>query len=359
MSDTQKLGQCPRVHLLYEYGPEYRPYSSSFIRLIRPLSHPEVSSHVKTTFSLEYQNEPADIVIIDRLWRRDISLQLVEELIEKIRSGGAKLVYSIDDDFFDLPYRNDTWPNRKVLPVVTFLLHQADVVLTSTQALRLRLLETNPDIRVMPNYLDERLLVLRMLTNASQTRKNERLVIGTMGTFTHDEDFRMVLPALQSTCKRYPGQILIQVIGMLNQEKAKGELKSLPVQYVYPRPEEHEYPLFMPWFTGHVRWDIAISPLIHTPFNDCKSDIKFLDYASIACPGIFSNSPAYSSTVHHQENGWLVENTAEAWEEALESLVNNHKLRLEIGQNASQYLYQERILARHTKEWVDLIKSIC
>ena len=140
-----------RIHVIYEYGPDFRPYSSSFLRLIRPLSHPLVSAHIDTTFGLDYNNEPADLVIIDRLWRFDITLPLAEELVNRIRLRGSRFVYCLDDDYFDLAFYEHTRPISEILPVVTFLLRQADAVVVTTPALRQRLLEFNPNIQVLPN----------------------------------------------------------------------------------------------------------------------------------------------------------------------------------------------------------------
>jgi glycosyltransferase involved in cell wall biosynthesis len=177
-----------------------------------------------------------------------------------------------------------------------------------------------------------------------------------MGTYTHDEDLLMILPALKTVHQRHPGQIELQVIGVVRSEETKKELVELPVRYIYPQPEEHEYPLFMLWFTGHVRWDIALSPLCDTPFTRCKSDVKFLDYAAIGTAGIYSQSTAYSSTVQHKENGWIAENTTEAWVEALETLMLDHSLRLKIAQNATRYLFSERILAQRAPDWVEIVR---
>jgi processive 1,2-diacylglycerol beta-glucosyltransferase len=352
-------GYHPRVAILYEYGEDFRPHSSPFLRLIRPFSHPLLKAHIDTIFARDYYNEPVDVVIIDRLWRRDISLPLTYELVNKIRRQGAKIVYSLDDNYFDLPLNEISWPSREVLPVVEFLLHQADALLVTTPALKQSFRMYNPNIYLIANQLDERLLVYRQSTESIQIASKKRIVIGYMGTYTHDEDFLMVLPALKSIHQRFPGQIEIQVIGVVSKEETKKELEALPVRYIYPRPEEHEYPLFMLWFTGHVHWDIAISPLKDTTFNACKSDIKFLDYASIAAAGIFSQSPAYASTVLHQQNGWLVENTPTAWEQALETLLQDPAQRLKIAQNASIDLYSDRILAKRAVDWVELIKAIC
>ena len=295
---------------------------------------------------------------IDRLWKYDVTLESVQELVSKIRMKGLRIIYSLDDNYFDLAFKENTFPTRKILPIVSYLLSQADAVSVTTSALRQRLLTFNPNISVIPNQLDERLLVLRYPTGLVKPIEPDRVVVGYMGTFTHDADLKMVLPAIKTIHQRFPGRLEFQIVGVVNMEDTKQELQQLPVKYVYPLPEEHEYPLFMLWFTGHMHWDIAISPLQNTPFNACKSDIKFLDYASIGAAGIFSQSPAYSSTVQHQQNGWLTENTIEAWEEALETLLLQPELRLSIARNAYRYLFTERLLAQRATDWVELIKSV-
>jgi glycosyltransferase involved in cell wall biosynthesis len=358
MTDLHRSGTRPKVHVIYEYGNDYRPYSSSFLRLIRPLTHPSVQAHLDTTFSLDYNNELVDVVIIDRLWRFDVSLPLVQELVNKIRRKGTHIIYSLDDNYFDLASYEQSQPLSEILSVVSFLLRQADAVLVTTPALRQRLLKYNPNIHILPNQLDERLLVPRYPSEKNLKLDQKHIVIGYMGTFTHDDDFMMVVPVIKSIQLRYPGRVEFQIVGVVSQEQTRKIVQELPVRFVFPRPEEHEYPLFMLWLTGYIRWDIAISPLVSSAFNDCKSDIKFLDYSSIGAAGVFSSSPAYSSTVIHRQNGWLVENTPGAWEEALANLIQDEPLRLTIAQNASRYLYSQRTLAQHATDWVKTIYDL-
>lgn len=347
-----------RLFVLYEYGEEYRPYSSSFLRLIRPLSHPKIGPYFDAHFGLGYNSQPADVVMIDRLWRPDVSLHLVEELVNKVRLKGMRLVYSLDDDYFDLEFTEPFRPASNVLPVVTYLLRNADAVLVTTSALRQRVLEHNQNVHILPNVLDERLLVYRPPLHRQAQACERPIVIGYMGTGTHDQDLKMIVPALQSIHKRHAGKIEIQLVGVVRKDETRRELEGLPVRYVFPRPEEHEYPLFMLWFTASLHWDIAISPLANTPFNSCKSDIKFLDYSAIGAAGIYSQSPAYAASVNHRQNGLLVENSAEAWVDALEILLEQPDLRMEIAQNASKYLYAKRILSKAAADWVASLQAL-
>jgi len=114
----------------------------------------------------------------------------------------------------------------------------------------------------------------------------------------------------------------------------------------------------MLWFTSRVRWDIALSPLVDSDFNRAKSDVKFLDYAALAAPGIYSPIPAYQHSIEHLKTGWLAENTAAAWVEALDRLLQDDPLRIEMGNNAYRYLYAQRTLAQCAPRWDEAIRAI-
>lgn len=353
------------VHILYERAVDGTPHGSAYIRLLRPFTHPSLHADLRVSSGLTYENQSVDAVIVDRLWRPDISPALAEGLAESVRRAGARLIYALDDNLLDLPPRrlplvspSEPWPTEDHLWIVRFFLRHADGVLVTTQALKERFLEFNQNIAIIPQALDERLLVAGDTYRGEALFRPRKKVIGYMGTFTHDEDLVMVLPALRTLCQRHPQEVEIQIIGVAGQPDTLQALQELPVRSVHPAPEEVDYPLFMLWFTSRVRWDIAISPLRDTAFNRCKSDIKFLDYSAIGAAGIYSAVPAYASTVRHGETGWLVENDAEAWIEALDTLLSDAGLRAQLAQNATRYLYAQRTLAQLAQHWLSALESL-
>jgi len=372
-----------RIHVLYEHGTDLRPFGSAYIRLLRPLTHPALRESLEVTSDLRYEGEDVDAVIVDRLWRPDISPALAKSLVEKVCRAGVRLIYALDDSFLDLPAEGKDWrPTEEHRWVVQFFLRQADGVMVPTQALREQLLGFNPNIVVVPHALDERLLSGRRLPegksrfrrrrkairyvntllgyalNIVRPARAKQKVVGYMGTLTHDDDLMMVLPALRAVWQRHPGEIGFQIVGVVGRADTLQALGGLPVRMVELRPEQSEYPSFMSWFSTHLRWDIAISPLKHTTFNQCKSDIKFLDYSAIGAAGIYSRVPAYESSVRHLQTGWLAGNDVDAWVEALEELLSNDSLRIQVAQNATQYLYAERILARCAHNWLKALENL-
>lgn len=343
------------IHCIFEYGVDYRPHASSFVRLLRPLSHPQIADWVHFSYGRELVPPGSDLVIVDRLWRPDITMRLAEALLDDIRRVGAKFIYCLDDNLLDLPLERLDWPRPEHLAIMRYWLQQADGVMVSTSYLGERLQEYNPRVFMIPNALDERLLVPRLIDRSLPN--NQPLVIGYMGTQTHDADLNLILPALHSICKRHQGQLLLEIIGVTATPETLERLADLPVRFISPDPRESEYPLFMLWFTSQVNWDIALAPLHESIFTRAKSDIKYLDYAAISAPGIFSNIPVYSSSIHSGENGLLVDNTPDAWEAALENLIAHPDLRQNIASQAVRDLYSQRILNRCALDWEQALKT--
>jgi glycosyltransferase involved in cell wall biosynthesis len=228
----------------------------------------------------------------------------------------------------------------------------------TTTPLKERFSEYSPHIVVIPNTLDERLLVPRFQLSNFPVFPQKRIVIGMMGTYTHDDDLLMILPALKEIYERNPDRVEFQFIGAILREETRDQVDGLPVKFIRPSGDEAEYPLFMLWFTGQIHWDIAISPLQVTPFNRYKSDIKFLDYCAIGAAGVFSRIAAFQDSVQHGATGMLVDNQPENWVQAFEELIGNGLLRSSIARMATNYLYSERILAHHYRDWIEALQSV-
>jgi glycosyltransferase involved in cell wall biosynthesis len=114
----------------------------------------------------------------------------------------------------------------------------------------------------------------------------------------------------------------------------------------------------MLWFSSRLKWDIALAPLEDTYFNQCKSDLKFLDYAAIGAAGIYSAIGPYNRSVSHLETGWLVKRDMAAWVDAIETLMVDYKLRFKIAHNAAAYLNNKRTLKSQAEKWLKAIRWI-
>lgn len=346
----------PRIHILFEHGADGQPYGSAQIRLLRPLTHPALRAEFDVTSGLDYAEQAVEAVILDRLWRPDISVALAEQIVAAVRHSGAKLIYTLDDNFLDLPPSIAAWFTSQHRQIVEFFLSQSDGIMVTTPGLKDRFAPYNRNIVVVPHALDERLLKPKPCAWRGWFR-SRRIIIGYMGTFSHDDDLLMIAPALRAALERQSAPVEIQLIGVAERPATLSGLSGLPLSVIPLTPDRAAYPNFMKWFP-HLRWDIALAPLIDSPFTRCKSDIKFLDYSALGAAGIYSRVPAYESSVRHLETGWVTENTIEAWQTALETLMNEKQLRARLAGEAHQYLYTQRVLAKSAAAWSTALNAL-
>lgn len=343
----------PRVHVVYEHGSdqERRPFGSAYIRLLLPLTHPRVSAHFDVSYAPEYFGEDADFVIVDRLWRPDMSLPLARGLLKDIRRAGAEFIYTLDDDLLGLPLSE--WLTDEKKDAIRYLVAEADRIWVTTQELSDRLSVDASTIDILPNAIDDRLALPLIQARAVQHRDlGDGLVIGYMGTFTHGEDFLMVLPAIKGILAEFGKNIKIQVLGVASNASTRFSFPGLEVVQI--PGTQAEYTKFLPWFLETCRWDIAIAPLADTPFNRCKSDIKYLDYSLLGAAGLYSDVMAYRGVLH-METGYKVENRPEQWLAALRTLINDPHLRERLGLGARADLISHRTLDKNADQWLSAL----
>ena len=101
------------VHVLFEHGSDHVPYATSTLRLLRPLTHPSCGKSIKMTSGTSPRGIDADVIIVDRLWKPDVTLEEAEHLVKYTRSKDITLIYALDDYLLDL--RNDLPPQKQPL----------------------------------------------------------------------------------------------------------------------------------------------------------------------------------------------------------------------------------------------------
>ncbi|SET96009.1 glycosyltransferase [Lacrimispora sphenoides] len=316
------------------------------IRIFGPLVELSRTGQIKFTYGKSLrENTDADIYVIERSWRDDLTYKEIGEFQNFITKNHKKYIFEIDDNLFD----NDSVTNSKRNQLRQMVRH-ADLVIVSTPILKSRILRMNKNIKVIPNYLSPQYIGEKSWEEIAKQReeKNNIVTIGYMGTATHQHDFAMIkLPLTQLLCK-YPDKVRFEVIGVLNDSSF---LKSLPNVWICNTEGRSTYENFWPWIRENINWDIGVAPLKTDKFTVCKSDIKYLDYAAQGIAGVFSDHPAYSSTICNGENGLIVDANPSSWFAALERLVLEPELRKRIAYNAYTDLHTNRLVCVAAQKW--------
>lgn len=194
--------------------------------------------------------------------------------------------------------------------------------------------------------------------------KDDGVIIGYSGGLSHNDDFDMVLPALKTIMEKYP-EVRLQLMGQMDMLKAKKvfgkweqKLRSR-VLLMNATKTQPEYPKYL----SEQPWSIGIAPLIDSPFNKCKSHIKWLEYSSYKIPVVASRIyPYYKDikgigTIEHDETGLLCD-TVEDWVTNLSRLIEDEQLRKRLGENAYNHIVKNWQYKDQKKNIIDVVNKI-
>jgi len=350
-----------RVHALFESDDGITPFGASQIRILRPLLHPSNSDSIELTFDVKLPDKQLDAVFIDRLWRHDIDiysqLEAQQRLLSTLAYRDIPFIYSLDDNLLDLNENpgSRAWPGAIQKLICRRFIQGASAVVVSTDAIRNRIGRLNENIVVLPNQIDDT-LIDRDIAVKRTTRNSDKITFGYMGTFTHLDDLISVAGPLRNILGQHE-RLEFQVVGVGNPADIYSLFAKRKPTLVEVPGDQVQYTRFLRWMQREISWDFAIAPLEGGAFNDCKSDIKFLDYSILGIPGIYSRRPSYGNTVKQGQNGLLAESYQE-WLDALDSMVLDDSLRNRLASQCSSEVWENRTLARHATKWADVIRRV-
>jgi len=289
-----------------------------------------------------------DAVIFQREFPRNQSLYY--EVVRTARSEGKFLIYEMDDLLFDLP---ENHPERKsevytqaLIPMLSALV-EADLVVVPTKKLLEIYKGFNPNIVVVPNYLDDNIWHLE----SPELKAQDIVTIGYMGSNSHTPDLELIAPALAAIAEKYKGRFKLIVWGT----PLPDGLKSFSWVEWQPSPT-NVYVDFAKFFQTQ-NADIFIAPLADNLFNACKSPLKFLEYTARGAPGVYSDVTPYQIIVEDGVDGFLAASQDE-WIKALEELINNPSLRKQMAEAAQVKVRSQWLLSRNAPNWPSIIETL-
>jgi processive 1,2-diacylglycerol beta-glucosyltransferase len=286
-----------------------------------------------------------EAVLIQRDFPRQIGSYAT--IVANARAEGKPLIYEIDDLLFELPEEHPYTSVGYFRPAFLPMLHavlEADLITTPSEPLRRFLLPFNPNTWVLHNYLNDRIWHPR---EAIENPEPRVVLVGFMGSDSHLPDLEWIAPVLLKLLERYR-----ETIGMrFWVRELPSDIRKYPnVEWIHLAIPS--YSDFAEYFSQQ-QCDLFIAPLIQGPFNECKSQIKFLEYSWLGIPGVYSRLAPYESVVEHGRNGFLA-STPEEWEDCLSRLIEGPSLRAEMGMRAKQTVKDQWLLSQHAHEWPEL-----
>jgi hypothetical protein len=301
------------------YGQVFSPCAS--IRL-QPFCHAMAQGgeiNVRYMLPGELDRFAPDVVVWHRVSIADASQR---DMLSRLRDArGTRLIFDLDDNLLDLEGHGQRALYDAMRDDVGESLALADEVWTSTPRLAERVAGvTAAVVSVLPNVLEPELWGLDLEAPAlpATSRRQAPLRLLYMGTRTHDADFKVLERALDGLHAKRPGTFQLSMVGVRAEAgRTPSWLRTMEV----PPYVGASYPAFVAWFRGLAGFDLGVAPLLSSPFNDCKSPIKVLDYAAIGLPTLASAVPAYMDSLQGGRDCLHASNEPGAWIDAIEQVL--------------------------------------
>lgn len=284
--------------------------------------------------SIELARSGLDCLIVQNAIG-DLHLARLEEYKANMPAMG--IIHMLDDLFGNLPSKHHlyNYHKREGNTRLRKALELSDRLVVTTQPLADYYKEYISDVRIIPNALVES--VWFNLPVIKQPREG-KLRVGWAGAQQHLGDLDMI----QSVVEHFSSKVDWVFMGMCPpsiQPHVKEIHRFVSID-VYPQT------------LANLDLDIAIAPLEDNLFNQCKSNLRLLEYGAMGWPVVCSDVYPYRTDAPPVIR---VQNTTEQWIAALESLVVNESLRSELGSKLLQWVKAKYSLSKHTDAWHNAI----
>jgi len=330
-SFDQPKWACAQIRLL-----QYLALWSAEIELVYGVTFCDDGEMVINDNCIDY----GDVFIIQRFFPCPES----GNILSKLWASGKPVIYETDDLLTEILSKSMNKPEQA--EAILEVIQRADLVTVSTPGLLSAYQGYARQIMVVPNLIDEDLWVHQFLNK----RDTDKLVIAYCGTPTHAGDLGIIEDALCDILQKYNDQVILRMYGCGTER-----LNSLTnVEY---REFTDNYFDFV-YQSQKTKVDIALAPLGDNIFNQCKSNIKWLEYAIREIPGIYSSVGPYKDSIENNVTGILVENSTQAWFAAIESLIQSESQRLGIAANANTFVRKNYRLDRDRVDYLSLLKRV-
>jgi hypothetical protein len=330
----------------------HHPTSSTFIRMLTPFSDDILQA--TTTVRLRDGEAPkfykdTNTIVVQRT--AIAHLDDAKQLVTYVQENNIKLFVDTDDAFGELDKNHPQYDFQKErVDALNYIITNTDEVWFSTEQLQ-KLYDVS-NSKVIRNTLDSKIWPKLQSKSITPPAAKSPLRAVYMGTVTHNEDFEMIIPALDRLHQEMPGEFKLYVIGVAAKLGEKPWIEIL-------KPYSALYPDFVAWFSKLPQFDIGLSPLVDNSFNKSKSDIKCLDYIANGIKPVVSDVTAYKNA-ELDEHIVRVSNTTEDWFAALKKEINNRveyrKQMPKKAKNGFEYITKHRstdIPAKQIKESIE------
>ncbi|MGC3895113.1 glycosyltransferase [Pseudomonas urmiensis] len=306
-------------------------------RVIQPFTELEREGWIQGRLSysmpklIETEREKPDVMILQLRYNSDS----IKEITQLKQFSNARRIFEIDDYILDPPKKNDhvrNWPSN-----IGALLSQAvglcDRLVVSTETLADALSHMHHDIRVVPNMLAAPLWA--GLTSQRQTSVKPR--VGWAGGTSHRGDLELMLEVVKTLADQVDW-VFFGMCPQILRPYVKEFHKGVPLA---------QYPQKL----ASLNLDLALAPLERNLFNDCKSNLRLLEYGVCGYPVICTDTKAYAGYLPCTR---VPDNSTEQWLAAIRMHLADPQASYRQGDALREAVLRDYVLTpSHLQHWAN------
>jgi|GEM_PF-642571 glycosyltransferase involved in cell wall biosynthesis len=241
------------------------------------------------------------------------------------------IVFGQDDLMYAMPPKNPFSKTiyKDVKKRLRRCLGIADRVVVTTQALADELSSMADDIQVVPNYLDEAIWAGLQ----SQRGVAQKPRVGWAGAQQHLGDLELLEEVVRETA-----------------DEVDWVFFGMCPQFLQPYAKEIHDPVTFgeyPQKLATLNLDLAVAPLEHNRFNECKSNLRLLEYGALGWPVIASDIAPY-----REGPVCRVHNQARAWIKAIRERIHDLDASRREGDVLRDWVRENWLLQQHLHDWL-------
>lgn len=266
--------------------------------------------------------------------------------LRELQVTEGKRISTDFDDFIKVTKDNPHYQEHQVTDALRMLrsfCKFVDQITTTNDYLAERLRKYNPNVKVIPNYMEMDVWKLPI-----KRHDNGRVRICWVGSITHILDIAMLVNPLKRIMDDFKDQVEVVFMG---DPRARELFEGYPIEIVLGVPFE-TYPTKL----NGLGMDIGLCPLRDTRFNRCKSHIKWFEN-TIAGGATVASPVVYGDVIKEGIDGYIARNDDE-WYEKIADLIRNPDKRLKMWQTAYDRVTTKYALENHVDEWENAYRSL-
>jgi glycosyltransferase involved in cell wall biosynthesis len=280
---------------------------------------------------IEVERQSPDVIILQGRYNAG----KIGDIVQVKSYSRAMRIYELDDYVARIPEKNEHTRNMpdNIEALMRKGIAMCDRVVVSTHALACALSDMHHDIRVVPNMLAPNL----WSHLKSQRRTSNKPRIGWGGGTSHRGDLELIADVVRELAD----EVEWVFFGMCP------DLLRPYVHEFHPGVSLSSYPQKL----ASLNLDLALAPLEFHIFNDCKSNLRLLEYGACGYPVICSDTEAYRG---HLPATRVLSNSTDEWLQAIRMHLSDPAASYRMGDELREVVLRDFMLrGDNLQYWAD------